>query len=173
MKEFLPRAATLVAAVVCGTIVGMLAFPFGLVMAWFAILPLTFGIAALFAAIAAAWSATLLAPNRTGSRLLPVVGLSEATAAIVAVVALIPFLVPGVVDSILGNSALGWVSPSIFLATSMVVIGLVASWAAWRFRTSGRRLGRDAWVTFGLIGLALLIFAGTFYAGILFGFVGT
>ncbi len=173
MKEFLPRTATLVAALVCGTIVGMLVFPFGLVMAWFAILPLTLGTAALFAAIGAAWTATLVAPTHTSSRLLPVVGLSEATAAIVAVVALIPFLVPGAVDSILGNSALGWVSPSIFLGISMIVIGLVASWAAWRFRTLERRLGRDALLTFGLIGLALLVFAGTFYAGMLFGFVGT
>ncbi len=55
MREFLLRATSLVAAMVCGTVAGMLVVPFGLVVGAYVMLPLMFGIAALFAALGASW----------------------------------------------------------------------------------------------------------------------
>lgn len=76
----------LLVAVICGVAADVvLVLPFTMSSEaprmWFA----AFGIGALFAAIAAGWVGTLAAPDRTRSRLLVVVGASEAAAAVVAV----------------------------------------------------------------------------------------
>ena len=164
MKEFLLRAASLVAALVCGTVAGVLVLPFGLVVVAYVMLPLMFGIAALFAALGASWAGILISPEGTGSRILPVVGVSEATAGVVVV----PFSIPAVGESM--SRYLG--SPALALGAGMVLIGLGASWAAWRFRRPGRRIGKDALMTLGLVGVAGLIFVGTIYVASLFGMVG-
>ncbi len=164
MKEFTRRVAALVAALVCGTVVGMLVLPFGLVVVEFIILPLTFGIAALFAALGASWAGILLSPDNTSSRILPVVGVSEATAGVVVVL----LLIPGV-----GVSLFRYVgSPAVLLGAVMVLIGLSTSWAAWHFRKPVRHTAKDALMTLGLVGLAVLIFVGTIYVASLFGMVG-
>jgi hypothetical protein len=161
MKEFLLRAVTLVAALICGTIVGMYVFPWGLCVAGFVIWPLTLVVAALSAAIGAGWVGILLAPDHTSSRLLPVVIASE-VAAIFMVVAT-PVLIPvlGLVPLISSSAHL--------LGAAMVVIGLTSSWAAWRFRSSGHRWARDALLTVGLAGLGVLVFKGTLYIVYLLG----
>ncbi len=89
MKEFVRRAAALVAALVCGTVVGMLVLLFGLVVVEVVIFPLTWVIAALFAALGASWAGILLSPDHTSSRILPGIGVSEATASVVVVLFLI------------------------------------------------------------------------------------
>ena len=76
MREVLLRATSLVAAMVCGTVAGMLVVPFGLVVVAYVKLPLLFGIAALFAALGASWAGILISPEGTSSRILPVVGVS-------------------------------------------------------------------------------------------------
>lgn len=164
MKEFVRRAAALVAALICGTFVGMLVLPFGLVVVEPIIFPLTFGIAALFAALGASWAGTLLGSNHTSSRILPVVGVSEAMAGIVVIL----FLITAVGESMLWY--LG--SPAIVLGGVMVLIGLSASWAAWHFRKPVRRIGRDALMTLGLVVSAMVVFVGTIYLASLFGMVG-
>ncbi len=165
MKEFVRRAVALVAALVCGTFVGMLVLPFGLVVVEVVIFPLTWAIAALFAALGASWAAILLGPDHTSSRILPVVGVSEATAGVVVILFLI--LPPAVGVSVL---ALG--SPAVVLGAVMVLIGLSASWAAWHFRRPGRHYGTDALMTLRLVGLAMVVFVGTIYIASLFGMVG-
>jgi hypothetical protein len=164
MREFLLRATSLVAATVCGTVAGMLVVPFGLVVVEFIILPLMFGIAALFAALGASWVGILISPDDSSSRILPVVCVSEATAGVMVVL----FLIPAVEESMFRY--LG--SPAMVLVAITVLIGLGASWAAWRFRRPGRRTRKDALMTLGLMGLAGLIFVGTIYVASVFGMVG-
>jgi|SRR5215204_168955 len=74
------------AAIICGVAAdAVLVLPYALSSEpwrmWFA----TFGIGALFASLAAGWVGTLIASDRTRSRLLIVVGSSETAAAIMAV----------------------------------------------------------------------------------------
>ncbi len=76
MREFLLHATSLVVATVCGTVAGVLVVPFGLVVVEFIILPLMFGIAALFATLGASWVGILISPDGSSSRILPVVGVS-------------------------------------------------------------------------------------------------
>ena len=105
MKEFVRRAAALVAALVCGTVVGMLVLLFGLVVVEVVIFPLTWVVAALFAALGASWAGILLSPDHTSSRILPVVGVSEAMAGVVVVLFLILPPALGVSVLALGGSS--------------------------------------------------------------------
>lgn len=111
---------------------------------WFA----AFGIGALFAALAAGWVGTLGAPDRTRSRLLVVVGASEATAAFVAVggFLVLQYAVPRS-SLLLPGLAL------LFFMMGMAVVALASSWATLRFRSPRRRLPLDILATLGLLGL--------------------
>ena len=164
MREFLLRAASLVAALVCGTVAGVLVLPFGLVVVAYVMLPLMFGIAALFAALGASWVGILVSPDGSSSRILPVVCVSEVTAGVMVIL----FLIPAVEESMFRY--LG--SPAMVLVAITVLMGLGASWAAWRFRSPGRRIRKDALMTLGLMGLAGLVLAGTIYVASHFGMVG-
>ena len=164
MKGFVQRAAALVAALVCGTVVGMLVLLFGLVVVEVVIFPLTWVVAALFAALGASWAGILLSPDHTSSRILPVVGVSEAIAGVVVVLFLI-------LPPTLGVSVLALGGPPVVLGAVMVLIGLSASWAAWHFRGPEGRFGKDALMTLGLVGLAVLVIVGTLYVASLFGMV--
>jgi hypothetical protein len=168
MKEFLLRSCALVAALLGGTIGGMLVLPLGLIVYEFILWPLTLGFGALLAAICASWVGTFLAPDATRSRLLPVVAVSEVTAAVVALclVAVGVLVRPRfpAVGAMLGP-------PAFLLGLCMVVIALSASWAAWRFRGPGRRSGRDALITLVLLGSGVLILVATLYVAGLLGLV--
>jgi len=111
---------------------------------WFA----AFGIGALFSALVAGWVGTLIASDRTRSRLLLVVGTSETAAAILAVGGFL-VLRSAVVLSVL------------FLALGMLVIALVGSWAALRFRSPRQGLAPDILVTLGLLGLMVVFHVKT------------
>ncbi len=78
------------------------------------------------------------------------------------------FLIPAVEESMFRY--LG--SPAMVLVAITVLIGLGASWAAWRFRSPGRRIRKDALMTLGLMELAGLIFVATIYVASLFVMVG-
>ncbi len=140
----------LVAALICGVVADIFfVFPFALSSQlsriWFA----SFGIGALFAAIGAGWVGTSLASDQTRSRLLLVVGVSEATAAVVAVIGYLLLQTPVFRSSIL--------LPVLTFGLSMVVVALAGSWATLRFRSSGGSLALDLLITFGLVGLAVLV----------------
>jgi hypothetical protein len=119
---------------------------------WFA----AFGIGALFAALVAGWIGTLIASDLTRSRLLIVVGTSEAVALVVAVVG---FLV--LRRAVLLSSALLPVLSLLFLALGMLAVALVGSWAALRFRNSRRGLAPDILATLGLLGLMVVVHVQT------------
>jgi hypothetical protein len=119
---------------------------------WFA----AFAIGALFTALAAGWVGTLRASDRTRSRLLIVVGTSEAIALAVAVVG---FLV--LRSAVLGSSALLPVLSVLFFGLGMLVVALAGSWAALRFRSPRRRLAPDILATLGLLGLMVVVHVKT------------
>ena len=157
MREFLKRSGILVVALLGG----LLVVPFGLVVVEFVIFPLAFAVGALFAAIGAGWVGNLLAPG--GSRFLPIVAISEIAAAVVAVALLV----------VMARTPLGTPpSPLFVVALGMVLIALGASWAAWRFRSPERYMGRDATITLGLVGLAVLLFVATLFVASLLGLTG-
>jgi len=161
MREFLKRSGILVVALLGGNLGGLLVIPFGLVVIEFVIFPLAFAVGALFAAIGAGWVGNLLAPG--GSRFLPIVAISEIAAAVVAVALLVVMArtPPGTLPS-----------PLFVVALGMILIALGASWAAWRFRSPERYMGRDATITLGLVGLAVLLFVATLFVASLFGLTG-
>jgi len=111
---------------------------------WFAV----FGIGALFAALAAGWVGTLRASDRTRSRLLIVVGTSEAVALVVAVGGFLMLR-----SAVLGSSAILPVISVLFLGLGMLVVAMAGSWAALRFRSPRRGLAPDILATVGLLGL--------------------
>jgi len=161
MREFLKRSGILVVSLLGGNLGGLLVIPFGLVVIEFVIFPLAFAVGALFAAIGAGWVGNLLAPG--GSRFLPIVAISEIAAAVVAVALLVVMArtPPGTLPS-----------PLFVVALGMILIALGASWAAWRFRSPERYMGRDATITLGLVGLAVLLFVATLFVASLFGLTG-
>jgi hypothetical protein len=172
VKKFLQRFATLVVALLSGAVLALFIFLFGLIVPEAIIFPLTFGIGAIFAAIGASWVGNRLATERTRSRLLPIVGISETTAVVVAVGLLALMLnhlpTPGFVIERSGMAP----GRIVDVVLGMVFIALSASWATWRFRSSERRTGRDAAIMLGLVGLSILIFIATLYTASLFGLVG-
>jgi hypothetical protein len=119
---------------------------------WFA----AFAIGALFTALTAGWVGTIRASNRTRSRLLIVVGTSEAVALAVAVVG---FLV--LRSAALGSSALLPVLSLLFFGLGIAVIALASSWTALRFRSPRRGLAPDILATLGLLGLMVVVHVKT------------
>jgi hypothetical protein len=159
----------LVAALLCGTIVGSLILPFlGLVLHDLILWPLAFGVGALFAAIGAGWVGTLLASDQTRSHLLAVVGGSEAIAAVVTVIG---FFLGGFYSPAWRMPGFG-VSVPVRFGLGMVIIALAASWATGHFRSRGRRLGQDAITTVGLVVVSLLAVIGTLLVASIFGLAG-
>jgi hypothetical protein len=160
MKQFLLRAATLVAALICGTIGGIAVFPMGLALSLSVIWPLTFVVAAMFAAGGAVGVGSIL-----GSRPLLVIIASQ-VAAIFAAIFVLTVAIPTVMQT--G----GWVHTYhrvYLLGAGIVVIGLAASWAAWRFGSTGRGVSRRgllgrALMMLGLIVLAVVVEAPIIYA---------
>jgi hypothetical protein len=168
LKEIFRYFGTLVAALLAGTIGGVLVLPFGLVLVEFVIWPLTFAIAAIFASVGAGWAGNLLAPGR--SRLLPIVGIAEVTGAAVSVL-LIVFLL-SVRPQSPGEAPTVFVPPIFLLETGVILIALSAAWAVRRFRSPESRLGKDAAITLGLLVVAVLAFFATLLLAGLFGLAG-
>jgi hypothetical protein len=147
----------LVAALICDVAADVfLVLPFALSSQpsrmWFA----AFGIGALFAALAAGWVGTLAASDRTRSRLLVVVAISEAAAAVVAVggFLMLQYAVPS-------SSLLLPILTILFFVLGMGVVALAGSWAALHFRSPRRRLALDILATMGLLGLMVLVHVKT------------
>jgi hypothetical protein len=145
------------AALICGVAADVvLVLPYALSSEpwrmWFA----AFGIGALFSALAAGWVGTLIASNRSRSRLLMVVGTSEAAAAILAAGGFLLLR-----SAVLGSSALLPVLSALLLGLGIAIIALVGSWAALRFRSSRRRLAPDILATVGLLALMVVVHVKT------------
>lgn len=148
-------------ALVSELFVGVPLLPYGLEMPAEYLLPLVLVVASLFAAIGAGWAGTLLGPGRTRTRLLPVVGISLATAAVVALMAAaIAALGPSVMSEAVVAEYRAVFEILIPLAGLLVVIAVPmgAGWAAWRFRGPRGRMGRAALLT---LALAVVVFCAT------------
>lgn len=149
-------------ALVSELFVGVPLLPYGLEMPAEVLFPLVLVVASLFAAIGAGWAGTLLAPGRTRTRLLPVVGVSLATAAVVALMAAV---IAALLGPVLMNQAIVTEYRAVFeilipLAGLLVVIAvpMSAGWAAWRFRGPRGRMGRGVLLT---LALAIVVFCAT------------
>lgn len=118
------RVGVPVVAVVGGLVGGGVVLSWGLVAPFLIVWPLTLGSCALVSALGASWVGTLLAPDLTRSRLPRVVVASEVAAVVLAVTFLLIPLPPG-----------------FLLLASTVIVGLVTSWATWRFRGPAGRMG--------------------------------
>ena len=149
-------------ALVSELFVGVPLLPYGLEMPAEVLLPLVLVVASLFAAIGASWAGTLLAPGWTRTRLLPVVGVSLATAAVVALMAAV---IAALLGPVLMNQAIVTEYRAVFeilipLAGLLVVIAvpMSAGWATWRFRGPRGRMGWGALLT---LALAVVVFCAT------------
>ncbi len=156
----------LIVALICGTIIGSLVLTLGLVLHGFIVWFLAFGAGAVFAAIGASWVGTLLASDHTRTRLLCIVGVTEAIAAVVAVIGFLLLRIPAVGSSIFGQIL------DLSLLLGMVIVALAASWATGHLRGPRLHLGRDVLTTLGLVGLSMLGVVGTLYVANLFGLAG-
>jgi hypothetical protein len=131
----------------------------GLVFSLSVIWPLTFVVAAIFAAGGAVGVGRIL-----GSRLLPVIIASQ-VAAILAAIFVLTVAIPTVMQ------AGGWVRTyhrGYLLGAGIVVIGLAASWAAWRFGSSGRGVSRHSLLGHALMMLGLIVLAVEVEASIIY-----
>lgn len=165
------RFGTLAAALL-GSLLGIvLIFPLALVAPVAIVYPLGLGVAALLAALAAGWADMFLAGNAAGQatrpRLLPVVGVAEATAAVVAAL-------------LVGTLALGErLRPRVFAPpplaiglTCGVLLALAASLATWRYRGARTARGEEARLTVALLVSAPIVVVGVLVLSAFFGLTG-
>lgn len=138
-------------ALLSALVVAVPMLPMGLEIPGSILAPLVLLTAALFAAISASWAGTLLAPDHTRTRLLPVVGVSIATAAVIAlIVALGEVLVnPAMLRSPAIMAIIATLDIFILLVPLLIVL-LSTSWATWHFRSPRGRMGREAKLTLAL-----------------------
>jgi hypothetical protein len=112
----------------------------------------------LFAAMSASWAGTLLAPDHTRTRLLPVVGITLAPSAVMGLIVTAGGAL--VSQEMLRNpvirAIIGTLDIFIFLIPLLVIL-LSASWATWRFRSPRDRMGRGAKLTLALAVAVLLV----------------
>ena len=127
--------------------------------------PLAFATVALLAALSAGWLGTLLSPDRARSRLLAIVGVTELVAAVALVVAVLLRLSPLARTALFNRN----ISTLLF---AVIVVSASASTATWRLRTTAGSAGGDAWLTLGLLALAVLVLVGTVTVAALLGVAG-
>lgn len=129
-------------ALVVGAVGVFPVFVLGLEVPMYVIAPLTLGTGGLLAALTAAWTGTLLSPDRTRTRLLRVVFVTECA----------------VMAAILIGAALNLPQDTNWaVVAGMVVASLTAGWATWRFRTRRSGTMRDSLVTLILLAAAAFV----------------
>ena len=139
-------------AALLGGIVGVThVFHLGVGLAQGVDLPVLTVVGALLAALGAAWVGTLCAPDQTSSRVLTVVVVAEAAAAVGSAVVFGLWTVFG--PTIYLRSWLGLSGP---IAGSIAVPTLAGSLATWQLRSDDRSLREDLLATLALVGLAAL-----------------
>ena len=129
MKKVVWRIGVLIAALLSALLLTLPMLAMGLVVDMAVVSLLMFIIAALIAAICASWFGTLFAPDHTYTRLLPVVGICEVIAIVLAILV---FVLATLMDVFLVIPVVG-----------VVIVAVSASWATWHFRRRADRLGMD------------------------------
>lgn len=133
-------------AALCGLLVEAPVFVMSfVVMPTMIFWPLAVGACAVGSALGAGWASNFLSPDRSWTRLFPVVGAGAAVAAFICVISLVILFVPPEYDPTLRYSAF------YNLAAVAVVISLATTFAARKFRSSERRMLRDIGVSFAMI----------------------
>jgi hypothetical protein len=155
-------------AALAGSLLGVLAiFPLGLVASEFVVYPLAAAIGGLFAALAAGWAGTLLAADRSRTRLLQAVGAAEVTAAVVAALLLAYLVLAGrLLPRVLA------VAPILLAVACAMVLAAGATAAAWRYRTADRRLAGDVRLTIAVLVLAVAGVPAVLFVASLFDLTG-
>ena len=150
-------------AALAGAMVGLiLILPLGLAVHEFVIFPLALGVAALLAALSAAWTGTLLAYDQSRTRLMPVVGVVEATAVLLA-------------SLVFANSVLrlGIFDRLIYLALAIgLILALAATVGMQAFRRPSEGKQDDLKWTLLSLGMAILLVPVVIYVASLFGLTG-
>lgn len=131
-------------SLICSVVGTFFVLPLGLVTSEYVIFPLALFVAGIFAALGAAWAGNFLAGDGTRTRLLHVVGSTEAGA---AVLALLFLAVAGVREALLGPVFY----PGLFSAIALAVVAAIATV---RFRR--RKRNKDRLVTALLVALAVV-----------------
>lgn len=131
--QILWKISVPVAALLGGLAGSVPILPLGLYVPGYTVWPLALGSGALFAALCGSWAGTLFAPDHTRSRLLYVIGISEALAVITGLLSLVPLLVPSLIP--FGFSII------MVLGVCIGVVVLGVSLASIRSRASRGRLG--------------------------------
>jgi hypothetical protein len=162
-RQLLFRLGTLLAAWL-GSIIGLvLVLPLGLIVAEWLIFPLALVIAALLTALSAGWAGTFLARDQTQTRLLLVIGVTEAMAVGMALIFLITVR--------LGMASFGpLIVPAV---TFSLILTLSASIATWRFRNPKQSRSSEVKLTVTLLMLAVVSVPGVVFLASLFGLTGT
>lgn len=137
---------TFVAALLAGMAGAFPVFVLGLFVPGYTVLPLAVFLAGLLSALGAAWMANLH-PDRSTSDLLPIVGFTEAVAGLLVVI----------MFALTFGLMVVWPFPAFPLLLVVLALALAGTAASWRFRKADRSLGRDAWLTLGMVGAGLLI----------------
>jgi hypothetical protein len=148
------RQGAIFSAALVGAIVGaVVVFPLALAVPEVVVVPLMMAVAGLYAGLAAAWTANLLAPDRTASRVVSIAGVSVVVGLLLAAGIIMPVL----------TGLLRWPFPAFPIALGLLVLALFASRASGHFRRPKNSLRRDAWKTLGLVGLSIAVEISTVF----------
>jgi hypothetical protein len=132
------------AALICSVAGTFFVLPLGLVASEYVIFPLALFVAGIFAALGASWAGNFLAGDGSCTRLLHVVGITEAGAALLALLFL---AVADVREALLGPVFY----PGLFCALALAVVAAIATV---RFRR--RKRNKDRLITVMLVVLAVV-----------------
>ena len=145
------RAAGLLLSAVAGTLAALPVYVMGLVVPMVLVWPLTLGAAALVAALVASLIGNVASRDGTRTRLLPVVGIAEGAAAILALASGLTYLVPDAMPA--------W--PAIYSVVAVcAALALVATAASERWRGGGGTWRHDALIVGVLLLLSPLLVCG-------------
>jgi hypothetical protein len=160
--SMLRQLGILIAALI-GSMLGLiLLLPLGLVVHELVIFPLALSIAALLAAIGGNWAGNWLTRDQTRTRLLPVVGVAEATAAaLVLLFMAVAVLRVRILGPLLGVAVV-WA----------LTLALAATIATWRFRTAPSLVARDGRLTLLLLGATIMLVPSVVFLAWTFGLTG-
>jgi hypothetical protein len=167
MRRILTALGAVLAASIAAFAAIVLVFPFGLILDERLIYPLALSIAAVFAALAAGWTGTLLAPDRSRTRLLPAVGATFVIAVVLSIGTLL-FLYWADAQ----RPRVFALSPFRVAAAAPIALALTAALATTRLRGTPRTTGKDLLLTVGLLALTVVSVPATIALGAAVGLAG-
>lgn len=159
IRKFLWTLGTLLSGIFCGAVAAFIVLPIGYVMYESTRWPLTFVIAAVFAALGASWAGTLFAPTLSN--------VWAKSVLVVAQIAAFIFLSPvrGYLFHLLRTNFVVFIP-------NLIIIGLIAGFFALRFNVATRHLALLTRITIIVTSLTILAVATMESVLSLFGLIG-